>query len=265
MTSNSQKNRRESDDAIRLNKYLARAGVSSRRGADKLIQQGRVQINGRTVYTMGIKVDPARDRVAVDGRPVSPQGPDPVTLLLNKPSRVLSTRYDPQGRATVLDLLPRQYQHLNPVGRLDFMSEGLMLMSEDGDLTYRLTHPSFGHEKEYWVKIAGRPPEPALRKLRQGIELEDGMARATIQRLNRIPPEQRFWLEPEPDPRHTWLVFVISEGRKRQIRRMCQAVDLEIRRLVRVRIASLHIGDLRPGQWRPLTARQRRAVKAIKE
>ncbi|RME82147.1 MAG: rRNA pseudouridine synthase [Caldilineae bacterium] len=249
---------------MRLNKYLAHAGVASRRGADALIRQGRVQVNGRTVYTMGVQIDPGRDEVTVDGRPVSMPRGEPTTLLLNKPAGYLSTRLDPQGRPTVLDLLPPEFHHLHPIGRLDLESEGLVLMSDDGDLTYRLTHPSFQHEKEYWVLVRGRVPEPALRKLRKGIELEDGMARARVRRLRSIPPEQRFWLDPEPDPNHTWLAFVITEGRKRQIRRMCQAVRLEVLRLVRIRIASLHIGDLRPGQWRPLSARQRRAVNAIK-
>lgn len=249
---------------MRLNKFLAHAGITSRRGADELIIQGRVQVNGRTVYTMGLTVVPGRDRVVVNGREITLTAKEPVTLLLNKPAGYLSTRSDPDDRPTVFDLTPPEYRLLYPVGRLDLDSEGLMLLSDDGDLTYRLTHPSFEHEKEYWVQIRGRVPAPALRKLQKGVELEDGLASADVRPLIRIPAEQRFWVEQEPDPRHTWLVFLLHEGRKRQIRYMCEAVDLDVRRLIRVRIASLHIGDLGPGQWRLLTARQRRAVAAIK-
>ena len=249
---------------IRLNKFLAHAGVASRRAADRLIAEGRVQVNGKTQTTLGVTIDPERDRVAVDGKPVGLPSVQPTTLLLNKPPGYLSTRHDPEGRPTVFSLVPPEYIQLYPVGRLDYESEGLMLLSDDGDLTYRLTHPSFEHEKEYWVQVRGRVPEPALRKLGKGVLLEDGLASARVRHLQTIPAEQRFWLQPEPDPRHSWLVLIIHEGRKRQIRRMCEAVQLDIRRLVRVRIASLHIGDLRPGQWRPLSARQRRAVDAIK-
>ncbi|MCO6452322.1 MAG: rRNA pseudouridine synthase [Caldilineales bacterium] len=249
---------------MRLNKFLAHAGIASRRGADRLIQEGRVQVNGRTLYEMGVQIDPEKDRVTFDGRPVQIGAADTTTLLRNMPAGVLSTRHDPEGRPTVFSLIPPEYSPLYPVGRLDLDSEGLMLLSNDGDLTYRLTHPSFEHEKEYWVKIRGYVPEPAIRKLKKGVELEDGQARAGVRRLKSIPAEQRFWLEPEPDPRHTWLVFILHEGRKRQVRRMCQAVELDVLRLVRVRMASLHIGDLRPGQWRPLSARQRRAIDAIK-
>lgn len=249
---------------MRLNKFLAHAGVSSRRGADKLIQQGRVQVNGKTVYTMGIQVDPEQDVITCDGQRVHVRTVAPTTIFLNKPRGYLSTRYDPQGRPTVFDLVPPEFQALYPVGRLDLDSEGLMLLSNDGDLTYRLTHASFHHEKEYWVQIKGWAPAPALRKLQKGVEIESGIARAKVGRLQQIPLEQRFWLEPEPTPNSSWLIFTLEEGRKRQIRYMCQAVDLQIRRLVRVRIASLHIGDMPPGEWRRPTKRQQRAIAAIK-
>ena len=252
------------NDQMRLNKYLAHTGITSRRAADRLIEQGRVQVNGRTIYTMGIKVDPKRDRVTLDGREVKLRQGESTTLLLNKPVGVLTTRHDPEGRQTVLDLIPPQFHHLRPVGRLDYLSEGLVLLSDDGDLIYRLTHPSYQHEKEYWVQISGRVPEPALRKLGKGVELEDGVAHARVRRLQTIPAEQRFWINDNPDSRHSWLIFILKEGRKRQIRRMCRAVDLNVLRLIRVRIASFHIGDLRPTRWRPLTARQNRAIDAIK-
>ncbi len=257
--------RADAPDSIRLNKFLAQAGVASRRKADELIAAGQVQVNGRTIYTMGVTIDPSRDQVMCEGRLIkAATAGETITLLLNKPQGYLSTRSDPQGRATVLDLVPAAYHHLYPVGRLDLDSEGLMLLSDDGELTHLLTHPSFGHEKEYWVQIAGRVPAPALRKLQAGVPLEDGMASARLRPLPKIPAEQRFWLDPELDTRHTWLVFILHEGRKRQIRRMCEAVDLQVLRLARVRIASLHVGDLAPGQWRPLSQRQRRAVAAMK-
>lgn len=249
---------------VRLNKYLAQAGVTSRRGADALIRQGRVQVNGRPVSALGTLVMPGRDRVTLDGVVIEPRGETTTTLMLNKPAGYLCTRHDPEGRPTIYDLLPAEYHHLHPVGRLDLDSEGLVVLTDDGDLTYRLTHPSFAHDKEYWVQVSGRVPLPALRKLRRGVVLEDGPAAAQVRPLARIPAEQRFWVEPEPDPRHSWLLFVIHEGRKRQIRRMCEAVGLEVRRLIRVRIASLHIGDLAPGRWRRLTTRQERAAAAIK-
>jgi 23S rRNA pseudouridine2605 synthase len=249
--------------AVRLNRYLAQAGVASRRRADELIRQGRVQVNGRIVATLGLVVIPGRDQVTLDGVPIALPCETRLTLMLNKPAGYLCTRHDPQNRPTIYDLIPVEDRHLHPVGRLDLDSEGLVLLTEDGDLTYRLTHPSFAHEKEYWVQVSGRVLPPVWRKLRQGIILDDGPATATVRPLARIPAAQRFWVEPEPDPRQTWLVFILHEGRKRQIRRMCEAVGLEVRRLIRVRIASLHIGTLAPGRWARLSERQQRAVKAI--
>ncbi len=249
--------------AVRLNRYLAQAGVTSRRGADQLIRQGRVQVNGRTVATLGMVVVPGCDQVTLDGIPIAPTRKPPLTLMLNKPAGYLCTHHDPQNRPTIYDLIPAAYRHLHPVGRLDLDSEGLILLTADGDLTYRLTHPSFAHEKEYWVQVRGRVLPSVLHRLRQGVVLDDGPATAVVRSLDSIPIAQRFWVEPEPDPRYTWLVFILHEGRKRQIRRMCAAVDLEVRRLIRVRIASLHIGTLAPGRWTRLNGRQQRSLGAI--
>ncbi len=243
---------------MRLNKFLAQAGVASRRGADRLIAAGRVRVNQRVVRDMGIQIDPHRDRVTVDGRVIHPPSPTATYLLLNKPPGYLTSRHDPQGRPTIYDLIPARFHRLHPVGRLDFQSEGLMLLTDDGQLTQRLTHPSFQHEKEYWVQVAGEVPQGTLRKLRRGVLLEDGPARAQVRVLGKIPPQQRFWIH--QDPRHTWLVFILHEGRNRQVRRMCRAVGLQVRRLVRVRIATLHIGDLKPGQWRLASKRQRQGL-----
>ena len=247
---------------MRLNKFLAHAGVASRRAADQLIAAGRVKVNGRVVREMGVQIDPARDRVLVDGRPVILE-PDHFTyLLLNKPRGVITSRKDPEGRPTIFTLIPPQYHHLHPVGRLDFQSEGLVLLTDDGDLTQRLSHPSYQHEKEYWVQVAGPAPDVTLHKLRKGVRLDDGMARARVRRLGKIPPQQRFWIKQEPG--RTWLAFILTEGRNRQIRRMCQAVNLRVLRLVRVRMDAIHIGDLKPGQWRLATKKQLKAIRAIK-
>ncbi len=248
---------------MRLNKFLAHAGIASRRAADKLIAAGRVRVNGQVVREMGVQIDPARDQVAVDGKPVTTAQSQRLYLLLNKPAGVITSRKDPEGRKTILDLIPKKYHHLHPVGRLDFQSEGLVLLTDDGDLTQRLTHPSFRHEKEYWVQVDGPVPNVVIYKFRKGVELEDGMARARVRRLSKIPAEQRFWIK--DDPKRTWLVFILHEGRNRQIRRMCEAMDLRVRRLVRIRIESIHLGDLKPGQWRPASSRQIRAIQAIKE
>jgi len=248
---------------MRLNKFLAHAGIASRRAADKLIAAGRVQVNGRVTREMGVQVDPAQDKVLVDGKPVQGGQKAFTYLLLNKPAGVITSRKDPEGRPTVLDLIPAKYHHLHPVGRLDYKSEGLVLLTDDGDLTQRLTHPSFQHEKEYWVQVVGPVPNVLLYKLRKGVMLEDGVAKARVRRLSKIPPEQRFWIK--DNPKYTWLAFTLQEGRNRQIRRMCEALDLQVRQLVRIRMNAIHIGDIKPGQWRMANSRQLKAVRAIKE
>ncbi len=247
---------------MRLNKFLAHAGVASRRAADQFIAAGRVKVNGRVVREMGVQIDPDRDRVLVDGRSVTIKRDRYTYLLLNKPQGVITSRKDPEGRPTILTLIPPKYHHLHPVGRLDFQSEGLVLLTDDGDLTQRLSHPSFQHEKEYWVLVTGPVPDVALYKFRKGVRLDDGMARARVRRLGKIPPQQRFWIKQEPG--RTWLSFILTEGRNRQIRRMCQAVDLRVTRLVRVSIDAIHIGDLKPGQWRLASKKQLKAIRAIK-
>jgi len=249
---------------MRLNKFLAHAGVASRRAADKLIAAGRVQVNGKVVREMGVQIDPNKDRVLVDGKPVNARSEKErfTYLLLNKPRGVITSRKDPEGRKTILDLIPAKFHHLHPVGRLDYQSEGLVLLTDDGDLTQRLSHPSYQHEKEYWVLVSGPVPNVTLYKFRKGVELEDGIAHARVRRMGKIPPEQRFWIK--PDPKGTWLAFIITEGRNRQIRRMCEAVNLHVRRLVRVRIDAIHIGDIKPGHWRMASKKQLKAINAIK-
>ena len=231
----------------RLHKFLSQAGVASRRRCEELIAAGRVKVNGETVSLPGSRVDPEHDRVEVDGRPVT-LPPGHVYWLLNKPAGYVSTVHDPQGRPTVVDLV-NQAQRLYPVGRLDQDSEGLLLLTDDGELTQRLTHPSYEHEKEYEVLVRGRPAESALQRLRSGIELEEGVTSAADVTVMR----------PEADG--TWLRFVLHEGRKRQLRRMCEAVGHPVRRIIRVRMGPLRLGDLAPGRYRPLTAQEQSELR----
>jgi len=230
---------------VRLQKVLSQAGVASRRASEKLIREGRVEVNGQRVTEMGVQVDPERDVIAVDGRRVHVADARRY-IMLYKPRGCLSVLEDDRGRRAVRDLVP-DAQGLYPVGRLDYNSEGLLLLTDDGELTQRLTHPRYEHEKEYLVLVRGEPSVEILRALRSGIELEDGRTGpARVGRLEQTPwghaPEGQVWLR-----------FVLREGRKRQIRRMCDAAGLEVRRLVRVRIESIGLGDLEVGKHRTLT------------
>jgi 23S rRNA pseudouridine2605 synthase len=229
-------------DSPRLQKVLAERGVGSRRACEALIAAGRVQVNGE-VAALGRRVDATTDRVTVDGVPVSVQ-PGLVYYLLNKPAGVLSTAADPHGRPAVTGLVPAE-PRVYPVGRLDGDSEGLLLLTNDGDLTYRLTHPRFGVEKEYLVAVDGAPTPGALRRLRDGVELDDG--RTASARVARVGDHG--------------LRITIHEGRNRQVRRMCDAVGHPVHRLVRTRIGPLRVGALAPGEWRELTPAEVRALE----
>jgi 23S rRNA pseudouridine2605 synthase len=230
---------------VRLQKVLSKAGVASRRASEKLIREGRVEVNGQRVTEMGVQVDPQRDVIVVDGRRVQ-IAEKRRYILLYKPRGCLSVLEDDRGRRAVRDLVPNA-QGLHPAGRLDYNSEGLLLLTDDGELTQRLTHPRYEHEKEYLVLVRGEPSVEVLRALRSGIQLEDG--RAAPARVGRV--ERTQWGHAPQG--QVWLRFVLREGRKRQIRRMCDAVDLEVRRLVRVRIESITLGDLEVGKYRTLT------------
>lgn len=221
---------------MRLAKYLAHAGVASRRAAEQIIAAGRVTVGGEVV------TDPARDvgpssGVAVDGRALEPEAPE--TWVVNKPAGMVSTARDPQGRPKVTDLVDSEAR-LYPVGRLDADSTGLILLTNDGMLAERLTHPRYGVQKAYRVRVRGRPAEQALEELRKGVRLEDGPAQ---------PAEVRIL---EAGGAESELEITIREGRKRQVRRMCDAVGHRVLALRRVRIGSLELGGLRPGQARRL-------------
>jgi 23S rRNA pseudouridine2605 synthase len=240
---------------VRLQKVLSRAGVASRRASERLIREGRVKVNGRKVTEMGVQVDPARDVIVVDGRRVQ-VGRERRYIVLHKPRGCLSVLEDDRGRRAVRDLVP-DAQGLYPAGRLDYNSEGLLLLTDDGALTQRLTHPSYEHDKEYLVLVRGEPSLETLRALRSGIELEDG--RTAPARVGRV--ERTKWGRAPSD--QVWLRFVLHEGRNRQIRRMCDAVGLEVRRLVRVRIGPIPLGELEPGKHRALTADEVRRLRRV--
>ena len=221
----------------RLQKVLAHAGVCARRECEQWILEGRVAVNGTVVTQLGTKVGPD-DAITVDGRLVQRHAPT-VVFVLNKPRGYLSTVVDPHGRPTVLDLVATT-QRVYPVGRLDYDSEGLLLLTNDGELTHRLLHPRYELEKEYRVLVTPEPTTEQLRRLREGVVV-DGQRTLPA----RVEIERR-------DKGGAWLRFVLREGRKRQIRRMCAAVRLKVHRLIRVRIGPLRLGTLPPGRFRLL-------------
>ncbi|MFN8122592.1 MAG: pseudouridine synthase [Thermoleophilia bacterium] len=229
----------------RIHRALAQAGVASRRRAEELVAEGRVTVNG-AVAVIGQPVGPG-DTIAVDGRPVRPE---PVrVLLLNKPRGVVTTVSDPQGRRTVLDDLPDDVR-LFPVGRLDIDTTGVLLLTNDGELTNRLLHPRGKVAKVYEALVDGRVSSETLRVLRSGVELEDGMTHPA-----RVEPMER------QHPGGTWLRLEITEGRNRIVKRMCTAVGHPVMRLHRARFAGLGTQGMKPGEWRVLTADELRRVR----
>lgn len=237
------------DNCERLNKVLARCGVGSRRTADLIIDAGRVSVNGQVVDQMGVKVAPGSDRVEVDGRHVTPADSQ-VIIMLNKPRGVISTARDRHAPKTLEPWLDRFGPRLHPVGRLDRDSEGLLLLTNDGELTLALTHPRFHLEKEYRVSVRGELTGERARLLTQGVELDDGpTAPAVVSDIRIASGKTRFTL-------------ILREGRNRQIRRMCEAVGLRVVRLSRRRIGPLTMSRMQAGEARPLTANETRALRA---
>jgi 23S rRNA pseudouridine2605 synthase len=232
---------------IRLQKALASSGIGSRRACEELIAAGRVAVNGHVVREMGTRIDPAADTVTVDGVPV-PVVPDLVYLALNKPRGVLSTMADDQGRPCVGDYVADRPDRVFHVGRLDAESEGLLLLTNDGALAHRLTHPSFGVPKTYFVQIDGRPSRRLAQQLRSGVELEDGPARADAARI--VAGTEAA----------TQVEVVIHDGRNRIVRRMFDALGHPVRRLVRTSIGPLALGELRPGRVRHLSSAEVRSL-----
>lgn len=228
---------------IRLNKYLSQSGVASRREADKLIQSGRVRVNGKVVSILGSKIDDAEDLVEVDGKKIATKR-KLVYLALNKPVGYVVSRKDPAGRPTVMDLIPRSMQYLYPVGRLDYDSRGLLLLTNDGELAFRLMHPRYGIKKVYLVEVKGDPGKETIEKLRKGIFLEG----------KKTAPSLVSKLKGSPD--RALMKIEIKEGRKREIRKMCAAVGYPVLDLQRIEIGGVKLDRLKPGKWRDLTSKE---------
>lgn len=234
---------------MRLNKFLAQAGVSSRRGADLLIQSGRVTVNGVKIEKLGILIDEKKDDIRVNGKKV--HLPEKfIYMLLNKPKGYLCTVKDSFGRPTVLDLVGKD-KKVFPVGRLDMDTEGVLLLTNDGELAYRLTHPKFQVEKTYLVTVKGKINEKILKKFHKEIKLEDGKIAKGEAKVIKI------------EKSNSVLELKLREGRKREIKRMCKAVGLSITNLVRTRFANLTAKNLKPGAWRYLKEKEIDRLKAI--
>ncbi|HVR42488.1 MAG TPA: pseudouridine synthase [Thermoanaerobaculia bacterium] len=235
----------------RLQKIIARAGLASRREAEEMILAERVRVNGRVVTTLGTKADPARDHIKVDGKLIT-RAEEPRYILLYKPREVMTTLDDPEGRSTVLDLLRGVRERVFPVGRLDYHSEGLLVLTNDGELAFRLSHPSHGTIKTYHVKVRGIPAERLLEKLQRGIVLDGRRTRpAEIERLRTTGRGEEG---------NSWFEVRLQEGRTQQIRRMFKAIGHPVAKLKRVGIGALNDPTLQPGQWRDLTPREIRML-----
>ena len=232
---------------MRIQRALARAGVASRRRAEELVAAGRVRVNGDVAH-VGQSVDPAADAITVDGKPVGPLAAAE-WIVLNKPAGVITTRSDPDGRTTVFDLV-RSRPGLTYVGRLDYLTEGVLLLTTDGTAAHRLTHPSREVERTYVALVSG-DAEGAARQARRGVELHDGPVHPRHVTA-RLAASGRWEFE-----------VTIAEGRNREVRRLCAALGLEIERLVRVQFGPVKLGSLPTGETRPLTARERRAIAEL--
>ena len=228
------------DEGIRLQKVLASAGIGSRRACEELIDAGRVSVDGRVVREQGMRVDPARSVIHVDGERV-PTASDLIVLALNKPFGVLSTMNDEQGRPCVGDLVADRTERLFHVGRLDADTEGLLLLTNDGELAQRLTHPSHGVMKTYLATVPGIVKRDVGRRLREGIELEDGLASVDSFRVVQALPGRAL------------VELTIHEGRKHVVRRLLEAVDHPVEQLLRTQVGPIPLGELRPGRLRAIT------------
>jgi 23S rRNA pseudouridine2605 synthase len=237
---------------VRLQKLIAGTGLASRRKAEMLIAAGRVMVNGKVVTELGTKVDPARDHVKVDGKHLSSAEPF-VYLILNKPKNVMSTLDDPGGRPTVKDYLHGISLRVFPVGRLDFDSEGLMLMTNNGDLAQALLHPRYHVPKTYLIKVKGILTDDKIRQLEQGVRLEEGMTSpAMVKKIKKAEA-------------NSWLEITIREGRKHQVKRMLESVGHPVIKLTRVKMGPLSLGSLGSGEFRFLTDREANALRELVE
>jgi 23S rRNA pseudouridine2605 synthase len=233
----------------RLQKLIAASGLASRREAERWIEAGRVTVDGKPA-TIGDSADPDRQTIAVDGRPIG-RAERPVYILLNKPVGYVTTMRDPEGRPVVTDLLREVRERVVPVGRLDLTTEGVLLLTNDGDLALHLSHPRFHVEKTYLARVRGMLDEDALQKLAQGVQLDDGMTAPAIVEMGRVTGS------------HSWLQLTLREGRNRQVRRMCEALGYPVSRLKRIRYAFLELGRLQPGEFRYLGPEEVQQLKGL--
>ncbi len=238
----------------RLQKVLAQAGVASRRTSEEWIRKGWVEVNGKVVTQLGTKVNPHTDKIRVRGKWIQTEPKKKIYIMMNKPRGVITSTRDPQGRKVVTDLLPPLSERVYPVGRLDYDTEGLLLLTNDGQLAHRLMHPGFEVEKVYLAWVQGRPEESALQRLRDGIELEDGPTSPARVRLVRVKEQGKV----------TSLCRIhLHEGRNRQVRRMFDAIGHPVLSLKRIQQGPIHLGDLKPGQYRFLSNREVERLKKM--
>jgi 23S rRNA pseudouridine2605 synthase len=227
----------QQDISVRLQKVIADCGVTSRRKAEGLILDGRVEVNGRVVTELGTKVNPHTDTIQVDGNTLELMAVDKVYIVMNKPRAYMTTLSDPEGRPTVMDLIFGVKQRIFPVGRLDYLSEGLLILTNDGDLANMIMHPKYEVEKVYEVKVFGHVNEGILAKIKRGVMTEDGLLKPKSVRVI------------EQLPNKTWLEFRLNEGKNREIRKICEAVELTVDKLRRVAIEGLNIQSMTPGKY----------------
>lgn len=234
--------RRNLEDSVRLNKFIATCGIASRRKADELISDGQVRVNGHTITDLGTKVNPRTDSVVVNGKPIK-VFQDLVYVMFNKPVQVVSTMSDPEGRPTIADYFTKMRIRIFPVGRLDWDSEGLILLTNDGDFAQKVSHPKNDVAKTYLVKLDGQPTESQLQKLVRGVTIIGGKTHAlAVQKVAGRGSDK-----------YDWVKVVITEGRNRQVRQMFEKIGYDVKKLQRVAIGSLKLGNLDRGQYRVLT------------
>lgn len=228
--------KRTTTPQIRLNKYIAECGLTSRRKADEWIDSGKVKLNGKTVYELGVRVDPKKDRIEVNGKLLKSKPQNQVYIAFNKPTHVMTTLSDPEGRPTVKDFFPKQKARIFPVGRLDWDTEGLLLMTNDGDFAQAVIHPSQEIPKTYMAKLDGQPSEAQLNKLRQGVSIPGGKVKALF--VERVK---------KSSDKYDWVRISVAEGKNRQVRRMFEKIGFDVKKLRRVAIGALPLGTLPKG------------------
>jgi 23S rRNA pseudouridine2605 synthase len=224
----------------RLQKFLAEAGVASRRAGEQIILAGRVAVNGQIVRELGVKIDPAHDQVTVDNQSI--RAKRKIYLVLNKPRGLVCSRKDEQGRPTIYELLPKEWAHLHSVGRLDFNSEGLLFLTNDGEFSLRVTHPRYGVRKKYVAAVEGRVDQEMLKRFRHGLLYEGERFKAEQARLVSSSAAQSV------------VELELAEGKYREVRRLFESQGRTVKRLQRIQIGKIKLGELRPGRWRTLTA-----------